>query len=93
MLRSKKAVEISINAIIIAVIALLVLVVLALIFTGRTGIFAKQVAECSTKGGQCFTACGSEDAGSTNYPTRDPTTRCADVGGEARVCCLPVSTG
>ncbi len=90
MFRSKRAIELSITAIIIAVISLLVLVVLALIFTGRIGVFTKQVAECSTKGGICAPACGSEDDNTLNYPTRDPTSKCADVGGESRVCCLAV---
>ena len=91
MLRNKKGIELSITAIIIAVLSLLVLVVLAIIFTGRTGIFAKQVAECATKGGHCYTACGDETIGSQNYATADPTTKCADIGGEPALCCLAVS--
>jgi hypothetical protein len=91
MLRNKKGIELSITAIIIVVLSLLVLVVLAIIFTGRTGIFAKQVGECATTGGKCFTACGSEDVGSAGYPTAQPTTKCADIGGEPAVCCLAIA--
>ena len=93
MFRNKKAIEISITAIIVAVMALLVLVVLSLVFTGKIGIVSKQVAECTTKGGKCFLAnpgCGSIDIGSQNHPTMDPTTKCPDIGGESAVCCLPI---
>ncbi len=42
---SKKAQGLSINVIIVAAIALIVLVVLVAIFTGRLGIFGKEVSE------------------------------------------------
>jgi len=47
----KKAVEISMNTIIIAAIALLVLIVLVLIFTGQTGKFTRGINDCAAKGG------------------------------------------
>ena len=42
---NKKGAEISINVVIIAAIALIVLVVLVAIFTGRLGLFGKEVAK------------------------------------------------
>lgn len=47
----KKAVEISMNTIIIAAIALLVLIVVVLIFTGQTGKFTRGINDCAAKGG------------------------------------------
>jgi len=50
----KKAQGLSLNVIIIAALGLLVLVVLAIIFTGRTGIFVREIEKCSeTTGGSC----------------------------------------
>jgi hypothetical protein len=45
----KKAQGISINVIIVAAIALIVLVVLVAIFTGRLGIFTREVSEVGTE--------------------------------------------
>lgn len=92
-MRSKKGVEISINAIIVAVIALLVLVVLAIIFTGRLGGFSQQAAACATKGGLCAPECGSDNYPAAKlFPTRDPTTVCPQSSqGEAQSCCLAIS--
>jgi hypothetical protein len=53
---SKKAQGMTINVIIIAAIALLVLVILVIIFTGRTGMFAKESGNCVNNGGTCTTA-------------------------------------
>ncbi len=46
---SKKAQGISINTIIIAAIALIVLVILVMIFTGRMGIFGKDISAIGNK--------------------------------------------
>ena len=43
----KKAQGMSLNVIIIAALGLLVLVVLAIIFTGRSGIFVKEIERCT----------------------------------------------
>jgi len=44
---NKKAQGLSLNVIIIAAIGLLVLVVLAIIFTGRSGIFVREIEKCT----------------------------------------------
>ena len=92
-MRSKKGVEISINAIIVAVIALLVLVVLAIIFTGKLGSFSTQAAACATKGGICSHECGTDNYPlAKNFHTVDPTTTCPLSGaGEAQSCCLAIT--
>ncbi len=90
---NKKAVELSMNVIIIAAIALLVLVILSAIFIGRMGFFGKSVGECSTQGGKCAVECGSEDYRTLNYPTVNPTIACEDTkAGERQVCCMPIRT-
>jgi len=43
----RKAQGMSLNVIIIAALGLLILVVLAIIFTGRTGIFVREVEKCA----------------------------------------------
>lgn len=43
----RKAQGMSLNVIIIAALGLLVLVVLAIIFTGRTGVFVREVEKCA----------------------------------------------
>ncbi len=50
----KKGQGISLNVIIIAAIALIVLVILILIFTGRIGLFTKEVSACTNSGGVCI---------------------------------------
>jgi len=49
-----KAMELSINVIVIAVIALLVLVVVIAIFAGQMGGFTTGVKDCTSKGGDCI---------------------------------------
>lgn len=49
----KKSQGISLNVIIIAAIALIVLVILVLIFTGRIGLFTREVSACTNAGGTC----------------------------------------
>lgn len=48
----KKAVELSLNAVIIAAIAILVLIVLIIIFTNNSGKFNIGLNDCGQKGGQ-----------------------------------------
>ena len=88
---NKKAVELSMNVIIIAAIALLVLVVLSVIFLGRIGAFGEKVASCEAQGGRCAVECGSEDYRTENFPTQNPTIDCPDtLADEPQVCCIPV---
>ncbi len=47
----KKAVEMSLNTIVIAAIALTILVVLIIIVAGRMGIFTQGLDDCTDKGG------------------------------------------
>ena len=65
---TKKAVELSMNAIIIAAIALIVLVVLVVIFTGQGSRFSRGVVDCEAKGGD------------TGDCTQTPA-QCIDKGG------------
>ena len=51
----RKAMDLSINMIIIAALALIVLVVMVLVFTGKIGIFSKS-SGCTERGGQCMPA-------------------------------------
>jgi len=50
-MRDKKAVELSMNTIIIAAIALLVLIILALIVSGQMGKLMRSMKDCEQKGG------------------------------------------
>ncbi len=52
---SKRAVELTLNTIVIAAIVLIVLVVVILIFTGRIGTFVSGTKNCVGLGGECTT--------------------------------------
>jgi hypothetical protein len=69
----KRAVEISMNVIIVAIICLLVLIVLAIIFTGQTGKFMRGINDCAKKGGE---DCEKTDA------------ECVDKGGVPSGPCI-----
>jgi hypothetical protein len=47
---SRKAVELSLNTVIVAAIVLLVLIVLILIFTGQMGKYTRGLNDCAKKG-------------------------------------------
>ena len=52
----KKAQSLSINTIIIAILAILVLVIVGVIFTGRAGLFGREIDQgCVANGGICLT--------------------------------------
>jgi hypothetical protein len=53
-LRSRKAVSISMNTIVVAAIALVVLIVLIVVFSSRLGIFNRGMNDCKDKGGECL---------------------------------------
>ena len=74
----KKAQGMSLNVIIIAVIALLVLVVLIFIFMGKTKIFTRETASCTSRGGECLQSCAP------GY-LRQSGTDCP----EGEICCIP----
>lgn len=60
---NKKAVDLTINTVVVAILAVLVLVVLFYVFTGKVGIFSKQLNTCP---GDCvFTEDECESAGGT----------------------------
>ncbi len=92
---SKKAQGISINTIIVAAIALIVLVILIAIFTGRMGIFNKELsdqeqgtADCETTlDGEWMLASDCNDAGrqAAVVPLKDSEEMSA---GGTKVCCL-----
>jgi hypothetical protein len=66
---SRKAVELSLNTVIVAAIVLLVLIVLILIFTGQMGKYTRGLNDCAKKGG------GSD------YGDCKPSAACMDAGG------------
>lgn len=89
---NKKAIELSLNVIIIAIIGLLVLLVVSAIFLSRAGVFSTQSSSCEIKGGTCAIACGSADYKTQTKTLQDSTINCpATKSGDAQVCCLPVT--
>lgn len=48
----------SLNMVVVAVIAVVILIVLIIIFTGKTRLFSKTLADCQAKGGECKPNCG-----------------------------------
>ncbi len=82
---SKQAVEMSLQAIIIAVLVLIVLVVLVLIFTKGSGGFYTGVTSCGDRGGSCKSEC---EAGESAYAL--------GLSGEGcdknTKCCIPEKT-
>jgi len=92
--RMKKAQGLPITTIIIAALALVVLVVLFAIFTGRIGIFAREVQSCSNP---CVESTACETAGGFSLPGEyiNPENRAEKCGkpsdqkmpAHAKVCC------
>lgn len=87
---NKKAVDLTINTVVVAILAVLVLVVLFYVFTGKVGIFSKELSVCP---GDCMPLDECKLYGGTklpgaNYIQRDsvPSTVCPDVGRDY-VCC------
>jgi hypothetical protein len=97
---SKKAQGMPINIIIIAAISLLVLVILVIIFTGRTGMFAKETGNCVNVGGTCTTGecselseLSKESSAKCYYTTSDVLPEGKKVGdvNTGAKCCISVS--
>lgn len=72
---SRRAVELSLNTIIIASIVLLVLIVLIIIFTGQSGKFTRGLNDCKARGG-IWDNCKLNEA------------RCIDAGGMPSGPCI-----
>ena len=83
MLKKRKAMELSINTIILAVIGLIILVVIIAIFVKKSGDAAKVFGECATQGGKCQ----NPDLLKCNGP--EIPNLCPN---EDDVCCVPVET-
>ena len=79
-LKNKKAVELTINTIILLTIGLLILIILALLFTGVLGNWSKGSDCQESHGGECKTACLS---GETITPW--------NCGTQGTKCCVPTS--
>ena len=81
MFMDKKAQGLSINTIVVSAIAVVILVVLILVFTGKIGLFNKNVSACAQNGGHCTTdaSCG-DNARNVNY-------QCPD---DNQICCMSV---
>jgi len=88
----KKAVELSLNTVVIAAIALIVLLVLIVIFTGYGGKFVRGLGDCGAKGGddcedsaaECIDKGGSP-AGDCKFYNDDGSVRRNDPD---EVCCV-----
>jgi len=84
---NKKAVDLTINTVVVAILAVLVMVVLFYVFTGKVGIFSKQLNTCP---GDCMAVDECRTAGGTNLPgsyvqrDSDPVKKCSDVN---LICC------
>src|SRR3989344_1294952 len=81
---SKKGVEMSLQAIIIAVLVLVVLVVLVLIFTKGSVGFYTGVTSCGDRGGSCKDVC---ESGESAYALGLSGEGC----GSGAKCCIPES--
>jgi len=78
-MKSKKSQGLPMNVIIIAVIVLIVLIVIIAIFTGRAGIFTKNMRSCELNGGECVKPGECENA---------PADFDCPEGKEKKVCCI-----
>jgi hypothetical protein len=77
---SKKAQGMSLNVVVVAVIAIVILVVLIVIFSGKTRLFTKTLADCEAKGGTCQRSCGIGEISHVG-------TNCAsDPDGKTKCC-------
>ncbi len=92
MIKSKKAVELPITAIIIFVILIVVAVVILVIFVRKTGTGAEQITSCGLKQGTCSNNLAP------NFDTRCPSgyvslggTSDCKSGDTQNACCLSVS--
>lgn len=84
---NKKAIELSMNLIIITVIALLVLVVVIYIFGSRSSQFSTGLSDCATKQGSCVLS-----SSSCPGPIISGTSCEKDSKGEptGKVCCVKI---
>ena len=98
----KKSQGISLNVIIIAAIALIVLVILILIFTGRIGLFTREVNACTNAGGTCVDlgtyntadeACGAVFGTYAKSMAQEctKTIEGKQVADPSKVCCIRAS--
>jgi hypothetical protein len=92
----KKAVELSLNTIIVAAIALLVLIVLVVIYTGQSGKFVRGLNDCKARGGGDDSSFCRSDAQTCMNEGGTPSGDCVFVGSDGkidksmqdRVCCV-----
>ncbi len=92
---SKKAIELSMNTIVVAAIVLIVLIVLIIIFTGRVGLFTHGMNDCGAKGGTS-SDCESSSAACVNaggVPSGqcvfyDSDGKLLSTSDKNKVCCL-----
>lgn len=76
---ARKAVELSLNTVIVAAIVLLVLIVLVIIFTGQSGKFTRGLNDCKARGG------GTDES---NNGCTDTNQQCIDNGGVPSGDCI-----
>ena len=85
MLKDKKGVELTLNAVIIGVLVMIVLVVIVMIFTGVIGDIVPPLEgfmSCSGKGGQCADTCNPGEQKIYHFG------ECGD-DSEPDYCCIP----
>ena len=95
---TKKSQGMPINVIIMAVIGLVILIVLIAIFTGRAGIFSRNVGgSCADQGGICSTngECNNQQfpikifaSGCDYYKTNEQGILTPDTSNKNGQCCL-----
>jgi len=93
---SRKAMELSLNTVVIAAIALLVLIVIVLVFTGQLGKYTRGINDCKSKGGEplqcrytdaeCMTN-GGVPSGPCTFYDQDGKKDPSDSNSE-KVCCV-----
>ena len=90
MFMNKKAVDLTINTVVVAILAVLVLVVLFYVFTGKVGSFSKQVNACPS--GLCVSETECKSYGGQILPGKylDPNGKICD-SGTPEICCFVTS--
>ncbi|HLD89043.1 MAG TPA: hypothetical protein VI894_02450 [Candidatus Nanoarchaeia archaeon] len=82
-MKSKKAIDITLQLIVVAAILLVVAVIVIMVFSTQFGKSVGTIQSCEFKAGQCKPSC---DAGYVEYPKDQA--KCKDAN---QVCCIKVS--
>ena len=88
-MQDKRAMELSLNTIIIAVIILVVLIVVIIIFSTKFNVFGKTTVNCQAQGGYCNSQ-GLKDFLSLPACPEGETKLTANCTSMGDVCCIKV---